>query len=227
MSINPTFEQVGYRLVEATINFLGKPFKDGSPILDHLKVPTLTNIHSYFDVEKLKQFNFYENGFEYRELEEDSPLLGAIDRYAQAHLINQFPIEEESQLALEIEQYLSTWGKQKGISGSPVVVNNVYRNSDRARGGLSPFSFVHTDFYKEAIANPFLSEGEMYKSGAESKFGPLSNIEYKNIKHNAQVNVWIPLHTEESNNTLAVLDISSVKDIEQKRNYSGPACGAT
>jgi len=172
--------------------------------------------YSNFDLIK-SSYNFESNGFEYFRLDGD-----LLDR---VNFFEKYPNEERAEMSLLKEgvKYMSLWGKKK-LPGCNIVVplDILYRdNSPFNSTSEKPFFLAHVDFDKENLQNNMKILKGLWKPYIETALGDLSDEQYFDLKIVQIVNIWLSLDRGKVNNTLALLDTSSIdlqKDLRPLKN---------
>lgn len=166
---------------------------------------------AYKKKEAQKLFNFKKNGFVFSSYE------GAL-----LEEIKAFKPESYSQglrVLFLTQEILEKWAKKQGIKydvAIPLALVHRSESKDRSSTSLSPVSLTHVDFAKSTGENETKDFMKAFKpvwkttvENALDKF--LTDEEFENIKIVQMVNIWMPLNDKPTENTLALMDRSRIK----------------
>lgn len=163
-------------------------------------------IHAYSELEITKQFNFKENGFEFCTFDEKTV----------EHLGNY--LEERSYhntlcIYEDVRSFLTDWGKKEGIPFDAVIPISPlqYRHTGNFWNAQKILPLAHVDFSKDQFPIVLDTFERLLQEGVEEAFED-DSIALDDVEFSEIVNVWIPLNERPSINTLALVDISTLKD---------------
>ncbi len=212
-----------YVLVKAPINYLGKKF---SPMMEVTvaKIETLaqqqilnpqeSNIYC-FPRQQAKRFHFKENGFEFLKITLD--LNTAVKQMAQTPDDNS-----RRNVRKAVVPYLTQWGKAQGIDFDLVVpVDTVYRNTNQdAKNAFGSVPLAHVDFPETDYPQTLQTFEANWKPRVDQAMQrELSSEEYRHINVCQAINIWIPLNERNTENTLALMDISTLNQESDLQPY--------
>lgn len=214
-----------YVLVKAPINYLGEKF---TPLMEvavakidiltqqHILKPQESNIYCY-PRQQAKCFRFKENGFEFRKITGD--LITALKQMAQT------PENQGTRLAVRkaVVPYLTQWGKEQGIDFDLVVpVDTVYRNTNQdAKNAFGSVPLAHVDFPEKDYPKTLHTFEANWKPRVdEAMLHSLSSEEYRHLDVHQAINIWIALNQRNTENTLALMDTSTLNKEKELLPYS-------
>jgi hypothetical protein len=214
-----------YVLLKAPINYLGKKF---SPLMEvavaniqaltqqQILNPQESNIYC-LPREQAKHFHFKENGFEFRKITGD--LHTAVKQLAQT------PDNNDSRINVRkaVVPYLTQWGKAHGIDFDLVVpVDTVYRNTNQdAKNAFGSVPLAHVDFPETDYPKTLQSFEANWKPRVDQAMQrELSSEEYRALNVSQAINIWIPLNERNTENTLALMDLSTLNQPSDLQPYT-------
>jgi len=212
-----------YVLFKAPINYFGEKF---SPMMEVAvaKIETLTqqqiltpresNIYC-FPREQAKRFHFKVNGFEFRKITGD--LHTAVKQMARTP-----DIDSRINVRKAVVPYLTHWGKAHGIDFDLVVpVDTVYRNTNQdAKNAFGTVPLAHVDFPETDYPKTLQTFEENWKPRVDQAMQrELSSEEYRALNVSQAINIWIPLNERNTENTLALMDVSTLNQASDLQPY--------
>ncbi|UJR16941.1 hypothetical protein I4U23_003839 [Adineta vaga] len=176
-----------------------------------------TFIQIYESEEIRNAFSYRQHGFEYWQLE--GSILDAV--FQMARRSN----ERENRIFLRqaIVPLVIEWGRRQNFQFNVMVpVDTVYRDSNHKQNNnaFGPVCFAHIDFSTIDLIETFLHFKNTWKINIELALGrqphTLTDEQYASIHVEKMINLWIPLSSCSTKNTLAVMDCSSFGQFNQE-----------
>lgn len=214
-----------YVIVKTPIHCLGEKFTPMTEIaVSNIKTlvanqilePKEAAIYCY-PRQQISRFNFKNNGFEFCRI------TGAFSDSLKHLAKTPESSDSRANVRKTLVPYLTQWGKTQGIDFDTVIpVDTVYRNTNlEVKNAFGAVPLAHVDFPEANYPQTLLNFEQTWKPRVEEGLHQtLTSSEYSQLNVAQAINIWIPLNEHNTENTLAVMDISTLNEETELQLYS-------
>lgn len=215
-----------FQAASSTINVIGDRFTPHNPIATcdipdlvkkEILKPVKVNVYSY-PREEIHRFHYKENGFEFCKI--NNQLTNALEQVA---LQKGGDSNTRTAVRKAVAPFLAEWGKRQGLIFTHVVaLDTVYRDTnDDSQNAFKAVPLAHVDFPGEDYPKTLKVFEDNWKPRIEEALDEkLTSEEYTHLDVKEAVNIWMPLNRRATQNTLALMDTSLLKNESELQPYN-------